>query len=593
VPLFVEELTKALLESRLLRLEGDAYVIAGTLPPMAVPVTLQDSLMARLDRLAPAREVAQIGAVIGREFSYELLAAVSLLPDSALQPALAQLVEAGLMFQRGLPPRSSYMFKHVLIQDAASASLLRRKRRRLHAAIVEVLEAGVGERTEATLELLAHHCSEAALNEKAIGYWCAAGERASQRSASAEAVGHFRRAQALLETLEDSPAVREQQLKLMVALGPALITTQGGGTPEVEQAYRRAIELCAGLPESALHFAAHWGWWLISVGQPAWRERADDLLALAERLHDPGLILQAHHCQWATLFNLGDHTDCCVHIDAGLALYDPEQHCRHAAWYGGHDPKVCGLGERALALWLLGYPEQALRSAEAGLAYARDLAHAGSLAHSMDQNVMLHRYRRDAPAVLRAAGRMIEFSIEQALHDHTAKGEFFRGWARALLGEPLEGAGAMEAALEAQRAIGTTEDFPVYYDMLAEVLALLGRVDDACAAIERAFEAAKSSGLAYWNAELHRRRAELLWQRAGRPIEPARTSLAAAFELARGQNARSLELRAAMSSLRMAEGDTGTQSARAALRRVYERFSEGFGTTDLAEAGRLLGATGS
>ncbi len=593
VPLFIEELTKALLELRLLRLAGDAYVIAGNLPPMAVPVTLQDSLMARLDRLAPAREVAQIGAVIGREFSYELLAEVSLLPDAALQTALGQLVNAGLVFQRGVPPRASYIFKHALLQDAASESLLRTKRQRLHAAIVAALESRAGDPAEGTLELLAHHCTEAALTEKAISYWSAAGESASQRSATVEAVSHFRRAQALLETLEDGPEVREQQLKLIVALGPALITTQGGGTPEVEQIYRRAIELCAGLPESALHFAAHWGWWLISVGLPAWRERADDLLALAQRLKQPGLILQAHHCQWATLFNLGEHTNCCAHVEAGLALYDPEQHRQHATWYGGHDPKVCGLGERALALWLLGYPQQALRSAEAGLAYARDLDHAGSLAHSMDQTVMLHRYRRDAPAVLREAGRMIDFSVEQALHDHAAKGEFFCGWARALLGEPLEGARAMEVALEAQRAIGTTEDFPVYYDMLAEVLALLSRIDDACSAIERAFEAAKNSGLAYWNAELHRRRAELLWRRAGAPVEAARASLAAAFELARAQNARSLELRAAMTDLWMAEGDTGTREARAALRGVYERFSEGFGTADLEEAARLLGAASS
>jgi class 3 adenylate cyclase/predicted ATPase len=590
VPLFVEELTKALLESRLLRLEGDTYVIAGSLPPMAVPVTLQDSLMARLDRLAPAREVAQIGAVIGREFSYELLAAVSLLSDAALQTALAQLVDAGLVFQRGQPPQASYIFKHSLIQDAASASLLRRRRRRLHAAIVAALEARGGERTEATLELLAHHCTEAALAEKAIGYWCAAGERASQRSASAEAVGHFRRAQALLETLEDSPEVREQLLKVMVALGPALITTKGGGTPEVEQVYRRALELCAGLSESTLHFAAHWGSWLISVGQPAWRERADDLLALAERLQDTGLILQAHHCQWATLFNLGAHTECCAHIEAGLTLYDPEQHRQHAAWYGGHDPKVCGLGERALALWLLGYPEQALASVAEGLAYAHDLGHAGSLAHGMDQAVMLHGYRRDPGTVQREASRMIDFSVEQALHDHKAKGEFFCGWSRALLGEPHEGVRAMEAALEAQRAIGTTEDFPVYYDMLAEALTLLGRIDEASAAIDHAFEAVASSGLAYWNAELHRRRAELLWQRAGAPVEAARASLAAAFELARAQNARSLELRAAMTGLRMARGDAEAQAARAALRQVYERFSEGFGTADLEEAGRLLGA---
>jgi class 3 adenylate cyclase/predicted ATPase/predicted nucleic acid-binding Zn ribbon protein len=590
VPLFVEELTKTLLESRFLRLEGDAYVVGDRLQPMAVPVTLQDSLMARLDRLAPAREVAQIGAVIGREFSHELLASVSALPETALQAALEQLVDAGVLFQRGMPPRASYIFKHALMQDAASASLLRRKRQRLHAAIVEALEARAGEATKASLELLAHHCTEAALIERAVAYWTAAGEHASQRSACAEAVGHYRRAQALLETLEDNPTNREQQLKLMVALGPALIMSGGPGTPDVQAAYRRALELGAELPESPLHFAAHWGWWRISMDLRDGRERANSLLALGERLDDPGLLLQAHHCQWATLFNLGDHTACCAHIEEGLALYDPKQHGGHAFLYGGHDPQVCGLGERALSLWLLGYPEQALASAEEGVGWARALCHAGSLAHSMDQSVMLHRYRRSPDDVQREAKRMIEFSGKQALADQKIKGEFFCGWARAMLGEPTEGLAEMEQALKEQCAIGTAEDFPVYHDMLAEVLGLLGRVDEALSAIDRAFEAAERSGLAYWNPELHRHRAELLWRRARRPIEEARESLAAALALSRSQNARSLELRAAMTAVRMAEGDAERRTARGSLQQLYERFSEGFGTVDLNEAGRLLGA---
>jgi predicted ATPase len=208
----------------------------------------------------------------------------------------------------------------------------------------------------------------------------------------------------------------------------------------------------------------------------------------------------------------------------------------------------------------------------------------------MDQTVMLHRYRRDARAVQREGRRMIDFSAEQALSDHKVKGEFFCGWARALLGELAEGLGEMEAALAEQEAIGTTEDFPVYHDMLAEVLQMLGRLDEALTAIDRAFEAAQSSGLAYWNPELHRRRAELLWRRAGQPVDEARASLEAAFELARAQNARALELRASMTGLRMATGEIGTRAARASLQQVYERFSEGFGETDLEEAGRLLGA---
>ena len=439
VPLFIEELTKTVLESGLLREDEDRYELAGAIPPFAIPATLHDSLMARLDQLPSGPKVAQIGSAIGRQFSYELLAAVASMPDAELGAALDQLVDAQLMVSHGTRPHATYTFKHALVQDAAYGSLLLARRQALHARIVEVLETQFPESLGASPELLAHHCTEARLGQKALHYWQLAGRRASERSANVEAISHLTRGLDLVATLPETAERRRQELDLLLALGPVLMNTKGPRTREVAQTYSRALELCSTLPDSPQHFAAMWGSWRIFEHFETALEIAQKLLKLAHALGDSGLTLQAHHCLWASLFHLGRHEACREHIDEGLRLYDAGNYRAHVAVYAGHDPKVCGVGARAFALWLLGFPDQALAASRQAMTWARRLVHAGSHVHALDMSLLLHRYRRDAQTVKARADELIRYSEDQGFSAHKAKGTVFLGWALAELGETERG----------------------------------------------------------------------------------------------------------------------------------------------------------
>ena len=309
IPLFVEELVKTILEAGLVQEDAGRYVLTGPLPPLAIPATLQDALMARLDRLAVVKEVAQLGAVLGREFAYELLRAVAPLDEATLQQALARLVEAELLYQRGLPPQATYVFKHALIQDAAYQSLLKSTRQQLHQRIVQVLEARFPETVETQPELLAHHYTEAGLNSEAIDYWQRAGQQALQRSAYAEAMSHLTIALDLLTTLPESRARSQQELVVQMTLGMALRATKGSGAPEVEQLYIRAREACERVGELPQLFRVLWGLWMVYNLRGEYQTAlalGEQLLSLAQRLQDPDLLLEAHHALWAILFFGGE-----------------------------------------------------------------------------------------------------------------------------------------------------------------------------------------------------------------------------------------------------------------------------------------------
>src|SRR5712692_1692168 len=343
VPLFVEELTKMVLESGLLREAHNRYELTGPLPPLAIPATLQDSLMARLDRLATAKEVAQLGATVARTFSYEVLRAVSQLPDAALQSALRRLVEAELLYQRGLPPQATYTFKHALVQDAAYQSLLRRTRQQYHQQIAQVLAERFPETIETQPEVLAYHLTKAGLADRAVGYWQRAGHRAIKRSAHVEAISHLRQGLEVLKTLADTPARTQQELELQTTLGPALVASKGYAAPEVEQAYRRALALCQQVGETPHHFPVLWGLWSMHLVraqlQPA-RQMAEQLFQLAQRVQDPALLLEAHDAMGQTLCYMGELAATRMHMEDGLALYDPQQHHALAALFGEEDPGV-------------------------------------------------------------------------------------------------------------------------------------------------------------------------------------------------------------------------------------------------------------
>ena len=579
VPLFVEELTRALL--------GAGLVDAPTpLPPYSIPFTLQDSLMARLDQLGRAKLVAQVSGAIGREFSYEMLEAVVPLSRERLREDLQVLEQTGLVRARQGSGSPVYTFKHALVQEAAYQSMLIARRRDLHLRIAEVLENRFPQTARDAPELVAHHWTEAGIAERAIASWLVAGLRASERSEYREAIGHLRRGLALIPKLTDEQTRRERELELLLALGPALITTEGGGTPGVGTLYSRALELCEGTPASNHHFAAHWGWWRASMDHHMGRERADKLLGLAQNLSEPVLLLQAHHCQWATLYMLGAHDECRRHIDAGLELYDLKHHRTNAVLYGGHDARVCALGERALASWMLGHPNEALEHANSALAWAQELHHVGSRVHAMDYTLVLQKFRGSVDAVYDKADELLSFATEQKLHVHRAKAACFRGWARAMRDDVTGGLNEMLEGISSARNADTPTDFALYYEMLAEIYARAGRLDDGLCAIDDAFAVAGRYGIVFWNAELHRRRGELLLA-AGKN---AASCFQEALACARSQQARFLELRAAVSLARLCLNDGERKTAIEVLRPLYESFSEGFDTPDLIEARQLIEA---
>ena len=368
VPLFVEELTKMVLDSGIAREQNGAYVLTGPLPPLAIPTTLHDSLMARLDRLATAREVAQIGATLGREFSYELIHAVAPGDEGSRQRALATLVEAEVLYQRGLPPQARYVFKHALIQDAAYQSLLKSKRQQHHRKIAHVLEERFPEIKETQPELLAHHYTEASIIEQAIPYWQQAGQRAIERSVNAEAISHLTTALELLKTLPDTPERIQQELTLQIALGAPLLATKGLAAPKVGAAYRRARELCRQVGETPQLGGVLYGLVAFYLGRAelhTTRELGEQLFTLVQRTQNSLALLMGRFVMAVVLHRRGEFVETREHAEQGIALYERYRNQR-SAWQAHHFGVGC-LYCIAWVLWLLGYPDQALRKAQEAL----------------------------------------------------------------------------------------------------------------------------------------------------------------------------------------------------------------------------------
>lgn len=579
IPLFVEELSKVLLES-------DAL----TAVSQAIPETLQASLMARLDELGHAKTIAQIGAAIGRQFDHELIARVSELADDELNDGLDELLERGLIFASGERPVRTYRFKHALIRDIAYESMLRSTRKDLHLKIPRALEKYFPSTTFTNPEILAHHFTRSDQDDEAIAYWLLSGKKASERSANVEAVSHFEQALEIVRKMPGAEVHRHKQLEILIALGPQLITTKGSGSRKVEEVYASALSLCDQLPTSAGHFTAHWGAWRISKNFRAKSARAERLENLATQLDDDGLRLQAHHCQWATLFHLGRYGECRRHTQSGLELYARGDYRAHAAVYGGHDPRVCALGETAQALWLLGFPDQALAKMRQAKSWAEDLRQAGSIVHVMDMTLLMYRYRRDARSVATEAKRFGEYAEEQAFSEHREKARVFRGWSLTKLGRPQRGIEMMREAIRSHEAIGTREDPPVWKEMLGEACLEAGLLDEGLEVVENAVSDTEASGLRFWVPELLRCKGSLLLTASVENTEEARSYFEGARELARSQEAKILELRAVMclAGLRVAEGEH--DAARALVAPLYAWFVEGHDTLDLIEAKQLLSA---
>jgi predicted ATPase/class 3 adenylate cyclase len=603
VPLFVEELTKMVLESALLQEREERYELTGLLPTLAIPTTLHDSLMARLDRLAAVKGLAQLAATLGREFSYELLQAVSPLNEETLQRGLQQLVAAEFLYQRGLPPQATYLFKHALIQDAAYQSLLRSTRQQHHQRIAQVLEAQFPDTAETQPELIAHHYTEAGLNAHAVPYWQRAGQRASDRSAYVDAVAHLTQGLALLEPLPDTPEREQQELVVQMTLGPVLMAIKGGGAPEVERVYTRARELCERVGEPAELFRVLWGLWYVynlrGEHQRA-RELGEELLSLAQRIQDPDLLLEAHHALWAILFYGGELTAARPHLDEGLRLYDPQRHRLHAARYTGHDPGVCCRIVAAQSFWLLGYPDQAVASSQVALDLAQQLAHPFSLTLALNFAAMLHHCRREAPFTRARAEAAITLATEQDFPQQLERARPLRGWALTAHGYGEEGLTQIRQALAADQSPGLMRDRPYNLALLAEASAQSGQTTEGLEALAEALALLATSGVRWWEAELHRLKGELLLQSGVQSPESnhaarrmphaaeAEASFQQALDIARRQEAKALELRAAMSLSRLWQRQGKRQEAHDLLAPLYGWFTEGFDTADLRDAKALL-----
>ena len=582
VPLFVEEVTKAVLK------ETERLPARAASSTITIPSSLHDSLMARLDQLAGVKEVAQVCGVIGRECSSLLLSAVIDWPQAKLEAAMDRIVQSGLMFRHGGPPEEYYVFKHALVQDAAYASLPRPRRQALHARTADVLLERFPETVDTQPELMAHHLVAAERIAEAVSYWEKAGQRAAKRSANLEAARHFARALELLARLPDTPERAQTELGIRVLLGPTLMITRGPWSADVRQNYWRGQRLSAHFSDSALRFAALWGLWRITRSFREKQRISDDLLRVADRLGDQGLILQAHHTQWATRFHLGLHAACLSHVEDGLQLYGRGDYRSHASMYGGHDPKVCACGEAAYSLWLIGQSERAVTRADEALTWARSLNHSGSLAHALEMNLLLHCYRRDAAKVIELADEIIDFAGRENFPIHKAKGLVFRGWALARLADPQEGVDLMRRGIASQQDVGTREDHPIFFDMLAEGLGTVGDVGEALHIVEQALSETSAIGLVFWTAELHRRRGELL--RSRNEPENAKLEFQRAVEIARGQNAIALELRAAISLARLLFDEARGREGYELLASVQRQFTEGLATADLVEAKALMDA---
>jgi len=584
IPLFVEEMTKAVLEAEG---EGEARRTAAAVPSsaLAVPASLHASLMARLDRLGPAKEVAQIGAAIGREFSHPLLAAVVRKPEADLNSALDHLIKSGLLFRQGEPPHASYLFKHALVQDAAYGTLLREPRRALHARIAEVIENQFADIAERQPELLAHHLNGAEQVEQAADKWLKAGQFAAAHSAYAEAVSHFDRALSLLGSLPDAQRDR-LEIELQLAKGVSLISAKGFSSAEAAKAHARAQELSEKTGDIESLFVAIWGVWNFrrTSDLNAARELSDKLLSLVEKNKNDGLRLEAHHTGWTTHFFRGELALAQEHCEKGRTLYDFEQHRTHAHIYG-HDPGVCARTVGAWSDWLLGYPDTALARVNNGLALAEQVNHPFSLALARVHASILHQFRRDSASVLQCAESAETLAAEKRIA-LTLDPRVLRGWA-LLAPDGIEAAiASFRAALSDPARQGTIQYAPYSFALFSEVLCLTGNHDGGSDALRDAAVIAEQSGERWWDAEISRLRG--LVALSGGEVSESEAWLLKSLQTAQQQRAKSLELRAAMSLARLWRDQGEVQQARELLAPVYGWFTEGFDTLDLKEAKKLL-----
>src|SRR5499433_1170246 len=593
-PLFVEELTKTVLEAGFLVENGEGYRLDGPLPPLAIPETLQDSLMARLDRLAPVREIAQIGAAIGREFSYSLARAVVGRDESTLKHGLAQLEQAELVFRRGEPPEAVYSFKHALVRDAAYESLLKSRRQQLHGQLARTLEQRFADIVASQPEIVAHHFTEAGVVEPAIDYWLKAVQQAARRSANAEALNHLARGLELLPDIDDPTLRSKSELLLQTSLGNSLRATKGWSIDSVKHAYTRALQLCkeSGFDEHTLPAVfGLWTWNFVRAALGEAQSLADRLVNIAENVDDSVHRVLAHEALGFTLFAQGKFSAAHAALERSISMCEDSK----AAAYldlSAQDPRVHVRLYDGIVLWLLGYPDQALRICADARRYADTSQHPFSEAMARTISLRVHQLRGEAAAVAGQADAAIALCEEHEFVHYLAMALILRGWATAQQGEFEKGIAEIQAGLEKERAT----------DALLFESYTLGLLADACIKNERYGQAFdflhqaqsrldEENSERYYAAEIYRLLGET-YLRSRQDLDQAERCLCKGLTIAREQKAKSLELKLCVSMYDLYELRHNADAYRRQLGEIYGSFSEGFDTPDLVRAKARLQAPG-
>ena len=595
IPLFVEEMTKAVLEAE----SEDAVeriAAAVPLPALAVPASLHASLMARLDRLGAAKEVAQIGAAIGRTFSHSLLAAVAHQPEVELELAIDRLIAAGLLFRQGVPPHATYLFKHALVRDTAYGTLLRRPRAALHARIADTLESQFPDVAERQPELLARHCTEAGLIDKAAALWGKAGQRSLERSALIEAAEQLTRALAQIAILPGTPALRREQIKLQVALITPLMHVKGYAASETKAAAERArvlieqAETLGELPEDPLLlFSVLHSFWtanFVAFNGDALRELAGQFLTLAEKQKATVPLMIGHRIMGSVL-HTGAFAEGRAHLDRAIALYDPAKH-RPLATRFGQDVRVAALSYRSWALWLLGYPEAALSDTSQALKDARSIGQAATLMYALVHAWFTHIQCGNYAVANAEADELVSLAEEKGALFWKALGMSVQGCLLVLTGKAKDAVQLITSGMTALRSTESTLWMPLHLPYLARAYAELGQFNNACRCIDEAMTAAEKAKERWHEADIYRMAGEIVLMSPESDAAKAEAYFERALAVARQQQAKSWELRAATSYARLMRDLGRVKEAYDLLAPIYGWFTEGFDTRDLKEAKVLL-----
>jgi DNA-binding response OmpR family regulator/class 3 adenylate cyclase/predicted ATPase len=590
VPLFVQELTKTILESELLQGVGDRYVAAGPLPAVAVPSTLLDSVTARLDRLGPAKEIAQLGAVIGREFSYPSLAAVAPLPANSLKAALARLVDSEVIFVSAGLPNETYTFKHAIVQDAAYAMLSRQKRQQLHSRIADALENSFPHIIETQPELLAHHLAQAGSIERAIDYLRKAGQRSIEHSANAEAIGHLTGALDLLQSLANTPERQQTGLGLRVLLAQAMIASYGYAAPSTRRILLQARELIDESTCRSQKFAILYGIWgchHVAGGVAKQRDVALDFLAEAERTNDTALRCVGHRILGTTYVMMGEFADGLHHLKQARVLYDPECHADYRHQYG-QDIGAAALCYLSWALWHLGHFDQASKAATEAIKLAEKLSHPQTLVYTICHAGVMNIFQRRCGDMQSYANRVISICNESGFSHWGNYGRILDGWAAICGGHVNRGTEVLREALTGWQKAGVRLRVPMFLILDAEGHVKAGRDKAALQAIEQALAICDDTGQRWAMAEVLRTKACILSSTGRAKSDEIEAILLNSLEIARRQQARCWELRTSCDLARLWQRQGRNREALRLLQSVFDQFTEGFDAPDLKDASALL-----